>query len=141
MARVIMFAYVLLAGLATPALIFAAGGDGVPPAATGAQATDPASTAAATTSTPAPAPAPQPAASAAPTTPVSQPAPAPQSAPAPATRARPKRASVTAAHRPVKVRAVAHAAGSDTISDFKYTPSSVTVSVGESVTWTNDGPT
>jgi LPXTG-motif cell wall-anchored protein len=38
------------------------------------------------------------------------------------------------------VRAVARAAGSDTISDFKYTPSTVTVTAGESVTWTNSGP-
>src|SRR5438874_13286079 len=144
MARVVMFAYVLLAGLATPALMFAAGGDGAPPAATGAQATDPGatSTPAATTSTPAPAPtpAPVPAASAAPAASVSKPTPAPASSPAGAP-ARPRRASVVAARRPVKVRAVAHTAGSDTISDFKYTPGTVTVAVGESVTWTNEGPT
>jgi LPXTG-motif cell wall-anchored protein len=41
----------------------------------------------------------------------------------------------------VKVRAVARAAGSDTISDFKYTPSTITVTAGESVTWSNSGPT
>src|SRR5437879_3471468 len=118
MARVVMFAYVLLAGLATPALIFAAGGDGAPPAATGAQATDPGatSTPAATTPTPppAPTPTPPPAASAAPAASASQPAPAPASAPAPAP-AQPRRASVVAARRPVKVRAVARTAGSDTI--------------------------
>jgi LPXTG-motif cell wall-anchored protein len=38
------------------------------------------------------------------------------------------------------VRAVARAAGGDTISDFKFTPSTVTVTAGESVTWTNSGP-
>jgi LPXTG-motif cell wall-anchored protein len=38
------------------------------------------------------------------------------------------------------VRAVARAAGSDTISDFRFTPSTITVSAGESVTWTNNGP-
>ena len=45
------------------------------------------------------------------------------------------------ARQPVKVRAVAHAAGSDTISDYKYTPSTITVTAGESVTWNNSGPT
>ena len=36
----------------------------------------------------------------------------------------------------------AHAAKdpSDTISDFKFTPGSLTVHVGDTVTWTNDGP-
>ena len=36
---------------------------------------------------------------------------------------------------------MARAAGSDTISDFTYTPSTVTVTAGDSVTWTNGGPT
>jgi LPXTG-motif cell wall-anchored protein len=48
---------------------------------------------------------------------------------------------VLVARQPVKVRAVAHAAGSDTISDYKYTPSTITVTAGESVTWSNSGPT
>ena len=38
---------------------------------------------------------------------------------------------------------VAHAAasGSVTISDFKFTPATITVNVGDTVTWTNNGPT
>ena len=38
---------------------------------------------------------------------------------------------------------VAHFAGdpSDTISDFVFTPSTLTVHVGDTVTWTNNGPT
>jgi plastocyanin len=37
----------------------------------------------------------------------------------------------------------AHAAGdpADAISDFKFTPGTLTVHVGDTVTWTNDGPT
>jgi LPXTG-motif cell wall-anchored protein len=40
-------------------------------------------------------------------------------------------------------RATARAASDpgDTISDFKFTPGTLTVHVGDSVTWTNDGPT
>ncbi len=40
-------------------------------------------------------------------------------------------------------RPVARAAGDpgDTISDFKFTPASITVHVGDTVTWTNNGPT
>src|SRR5205823_5023756 len=132
-----MFVYVLLAGLATPALLFAAdGGEGSPaPPAAGAQATDPTGT---TTAAPAPAPAP-----AAPPAP----APAPSAAPAaptaqatPAAPAHPGRTSALVARQPVKVRAVARAAGGDTISDFKFTPSTITVTAGESVTWSNSGP-
>jgi LPXTG-motif cell wall-anchored protein len=140
MGRVVMFVYVLLAGLATPALLFAAdGGESTPPAATGAQTTDPSTTTAApapTTPPPAPAPAPAPTPAPAPA------APAAQAAPAAATpvRAHPRRTSVLAARQPVKVRAVARAAGSDTISDFKFTPTTVTVTAGDSVTWTNSGP-
>jgi len=40
-------------------------------------------------------------------------------------------------------RVVARAAGSTsvTISDFKFAPASITVNVGDTVTWTNKGPT
>jgi LPXTG-motif cell wall-anchored protein len=37
--------------------------------------------------------------------------------------------------------AKAAASASVTISDFKFSPSSVTVNVGDTVTWSNDGPT
>jgi plastocyanin len=41
-----------------------------------------------------------------------------------------------------KQRRTAHAAGDpgDTISDFTFTPGSLTVHVGDTVTWTNNGP-
>jgi plastocyanin len=37
----------------------------------------------------------------------------------------------------------AHAAGDpgDTISDFKFTPATITIHVGDTITWTNAGPT
>jgi len=40
-------------------------------------------------------------------------------------------------------RRVAHLAGdpSDTISDFKFAPASITIHVGDTITWTNNGPT
>lgn len=138
MARVAMFVYVLLGALVTPALLFAAGGEGTPPpTGTAAQASDPGtSTAAPAATTPAapPAPAPEPAPAPAPAAPA-----APTAAAAPA-RAQPTGTSRLATARPVKVRAVARAAGGDTISDFKFTPSTITVTAGESVTWTNSGP-
>jgi plastocyanin len=40
-----------------------------------------------------------------------------------------------------KVIAVASASTGVTIRDFEFAPSAVTVNVGETVTWTNDGPT
>jgi LPXTG-motif cell wall-anchored protein len=40
-----------------------------------------------------------------------------------------------------KVKAVAAADTGVTIVDFEFTPASVTVNVGDTVTWTNDGPT
>jgi LPXTG-motif cell wall-anchored protein len=145
MARVVMFVYVLFAGLATPSLLFAAdGGESTPPPpATGAQATDPTGT---TTAAPTPAaapaappaPAPGPAPSAAPAAPAAQASPA---GAAPAAGAHPGRTTALVTRQPVKVRAVARAAGSDTISDYKYTPSTITVTAGESVTWNNSGPT
>jgi hypothetical protein len=47
------------------------------------------------------------------------------------------------ARRGVPIRPLAHAAGdpSDTISDYKFAPAAITVHVGDTVTWTNDGPT
>ena len=42
-----------------------------------------------------------------------------------------------------RTRAIAHAAGdpADTISDYKFAPASITVHVGDTITWTNNGPT
>jgi plastocyanin len=40
-------------------------------------------------------------------------------------------------------KAKAHAAGDpgDTISDFKFSPATITIHVGDTITWTNNGPT
>lgn len=42
-----------------------------------------------------------------------------------------------------RARAIAHAAGdpADTISDYKFSPASITIHVGDTITWTNNGPT
>jgi LPXTG-motif cell wall-anchored protein len=48
--------------------------------------------------------------------------------------------TVDATTHPAKTRVVAHAAGSDTIRDFQFSPSTITVTAGESVTWSNSGP-
>jgi LPXTG-motif cell wall-anchored protein len=101
---------------------------------------------------PAPAPAPPaPGAPAAPAKPApapTEPAPAP-AAPAPAApepAAPAAEAQVLRDEAPTgkqKPRPVAIAAASTgvTISDFQFSPSSVTVNVGDTVTWTNNGPT
>ncbi len=41
----------------------------------------------------------------------------------------------------VRHRARAAADPSDTISDFKFTPATITIHVGDTITWTNAGPT
>jgi len=138
MVRAVVFVYVLLAALATPALLFAAGGDpgatsGHAPAAPASETNPSTTTGTTSTTTPAqsaPAPAPPP-----PATPA--PAPQPSAAAAPAPR---RPATVVTAARPAKTRAVAHAAGSATISDFQFSPSTITVTAGDSVTWSNSGP-
>jgi plastocyanin len=96
---------------------------------------------------PAPA-APAPAAPAADPAAPAEPAPAP-AAPAPAApepaapAAEPQVLSDEAPTGKQKPRPVAIAAASTgvTISDFQFSPSSVTVNVGDTVTWTNNGPT
>jgi plastocyanin len=111
-----------------------------PASATPADPAAPTSTAPAAEPAPAePAPAPAEAAPA-------EPAPTP-AAPAPADpAAEPQvlvdegagRASKSKKDKPV---AIAAASTGVTISDFEFSPSSVTVNVGDTVTWTNDGPT
>jgi plastocyanin len=46
-----------------------------------------------------------------------------------------------AVHSAASVVHAAAASNSVTITDFKYEPKSITVSVGDTVVWTNDGPT
>jgi plastocyanin len=82
-----------------------------------------------------PAPAPQPAA---------EPAPAPQPPPEPAAAAPAPEPQVLRDEAPVekkKTIAIAAASTSVTIRDFEFAPSSVTVNVGDTVTWSNAGPT
>ncbi|HEY6780186.1 MAG TPA: plastocyanin/azurin family copper-binding protein [Thermoleophilaceae bacterium] len=66
-------------------------------------------------------------------------APAPESAPAPSTAASPELAAGAAPPTGKRGRPVARAAapGSVTIKDFSFGPSTITVDVGDSVTWTN----
>ncbi|MEA2362714.1 MAG: hypothetical protein QOD71_1859 [Thermoleophilaceae bacterium] len=87
--------------------------------------------------------------------PAAQPAPAPAepAAPAPAPPAEPAPAAVAPAPAPEpqllrddapvekkKTIAIAAASTGVTISDFKFSPSDVTVNVGDTVTWSNSGP-
>jgi LPXTG-motif cell wall-anchored protein len=110
-----------------------------PAAAPTAPATEPAPA-------PAPAPAPEPAApapaEAAPAEPAA-PAPAPaEAAPAaPAPEAQLLVDEDPAADKKPKPIAIAAASTGVTISDFQFAPASVTVNVGDTVTWTNNGPT
>jgi LPXTG-motif cell wall-anchored protein len=106
------------------------------PAAPAAPASEPA---------PAPAPAPEPAAPA-----PAEAAPAAPAAPAPAEPAAPAAAAPEpqllvdedpAADKKPKPIAIAAASTGVTISDFQFAPASATVNVGDTVTWTNNGPT
>lgn len=127
--------YALIAALVLPSSLLASDpAESVPGNAPAAE-TPPAAEAPAAPSEPAPAPqeaaeAPQPAAPA-----PEQPAAAPEPAAAPAPAAEPARA------RKQKPGAKAAASGSVTITDFQFTPAQITISQGDTVTWTNNGPT
>jgi LPXTG-motif cell wall-anchored protein len=43
--------------------------------------------------------------------------------------------------KPAKPKAIAAASSSVTIADFSFAPASITISQGDTVTWTNNGPT
>ena len=125
--------YALIAALVVPSSLLAS--EDADPAAsqTPAGETAPAeeAPAAAPETAPAPeqpAPAPEPAAPA-----PEQPAAAPEQAVAPAEQAAPERKQ--------KPSATAAASGSVTIADFQFTPAQITVNQGDTVTWTNNGPT
>jgi plastocyanin len=104
-----------------------------PPAAAPAQPAEPA----------APAPAEPAPAAPAPVEPAAQPAPAP----APPTDAAPpepqeiRDTAPVASKKKGKPKAVAAADTSVTIRDFEFAPASITVNVGDTVTWNNEGPT
>jgi plastocyanin len=71
-----------------------------------------------------------------------EPAPASQPAPAPADDAADKDTAKPKPRRSGDApRATAAADTGVTISDFQFAPTSVTIDVGDTVTWTNDGPT
>jgi LPXTG-motif cell wall-anchored protein len=144
--------YAVVAALAVAAPLSASEEPPPPPETASA---DPAAPAPAPAAEPAPAPAepaqpapPAQAAPAPPTPPAEQAAPAP-AAPAPAAPAAPAaepqvlREDEPAAGAKTKDKLVAVAAASTgvTISDFKFSPAGVTVNVGDTVTWSNNGPT
>jgi LPXTG-motif cell wall-anchored protein len=127
--------YALIAALVLPSSLLAS--DAADPAATDTPAADaaPAGETPAAPQEPAPtpgepAPQPEPAAPA-----PEQPAAAPDQAAAPAPAEQPAR------ERKQKVSARAAASGSVTISDFQFAPAQITINQGDTVTWTNDGPT
>jgi len=127
--------YALIAALVLPSSLFAS--DAADPAGTDT----PAGEAAPAAETPAapqePAPAPEaPAAQPEPAAPApEQPAAAPEPAAAPAPAEQPAR------ERKQKTSAKAAASGSVTIADFAFTPAQITINQGDTVTWTNNGPT
>ena len=135
--------YAMVAALAIAAPLSASEEPPAPaaePAAPAAPASEPAPAAA-----PAPAPAPaEPAPAEAPAAAPAEPAAPAEAAPAPAAPAAEPELLVDedpAADKKPKPIAIAAASTGVTISDFQFAPSSVTVNVGDTVTWTNNGPT
>jgi LPXTG-motif cell wall-anchored protein len=131
--------YALIAALVVPTSLFAS--EDADPAAPGTPAgeTAPAGETPAAPPEPAPAPAPapqEPAAAPEPAAPApEQPAAAPEQAAAPAPPEQPAR------ERKQKPGAKAAASGSVTVADFQFTPAQITIDQGDTVTWTNNGPT
>jgi LPXTG-motif cell wall-anchored protein len=146
--------YALVAALILPGSLLAQ--EEAPPAPEGAPAaeTTPTEPAPAETVPADPAPAEPTPAGPAPAAPAGQPAPDPaaaqEQAPAPAepvpagepldAAARAKKAKAKKQPK-VKRVAVAAATTSVTISDFQFAPAQITIQEGDTVTWTNDGPT
>ena len=126
--------YALIAALVLPSSLLAS--DDPDPAVVDTPAGETAPAAETPAAPPEPAPAPE------------QPAPAPESAaPAPqqpaAAPEQPAAAPEPAQPAPKRQRTSAKAAGSGsvTIADFQFTPAQITINQGDSVTWTNNGPT
>jgi amicyanin len=118
--------YALVAALVVPGTILAQ--EETPPATT--------ETAPAEQAPPAPEPAP---AEPAPAEPA--PAPADPAQPAPAPPEPQVLADERAEAAKPKPKAVAAASGSVTIADFSFTPGTITINQGDTVTWVNNGPT
>jgi LPXTG-motif cell wall-anchored protein len=75
--------------------------------------------------------------------PPEQPAPAPEAAPeaAPAPPEPQVLADETEEARAPQPKAIAAASGGVTIADFSFSPASLTINQGDTVTWVNNGPT
>lgn len=116
--------YALIAALVVPGSIFAS--EEAAPETTETVAAEPAPAA------PAPAP----------TGPAPAPAPA-EPAPAPAETAPPEEQFLADERQQPEPepKAIAAASGSVTIADFQFTPAQITIDQGDTVTWTNNGPT
>ena len=128
--------YVLAAALILPSSLFAE--NAVPTAEPVAPTQAAPTTPEPATTTPAPAPAPAPAPT--PTTTAPAPAPAPTApAPEPAP-AEPEVQKIDEQPAPAP-KANAAASANVTIKDFDFAPATVTVNEGDTVTWTNQGPT
>ena len=124
--------YVLAAALILPTSLFAE--DAVPTAEQVAPAQAPPTTPEPATTAPAPAPAPAPA------TPAPVPAPAPTATVPEPAPVEPEVQKIDEKPAPPP-KANAAASANVTIRDFDYAPAQVTVSEGDTVTWTNQGPT
>jgi LPXTG-motif cell wall-anchored protein len=127
--------YALIAALVVPSSLLAS--EDADPAAAETPAGETAPAAETPAAPPEPAPAPeQPAPAPEPAAPApDQPAAAPEPAAAPAPAEQPAR------ERKQKASARAAASGSVTIADFQFTPAQITINQGDTVTWTNNGPT
>jgi LPXTG-motif cell wall-anchored protein len=134
---VLVSAYALVVALALPGSIVAQdeaapAGTETSPAEPDAAPAGPEAAPAGPDASPAEPPAPEPSPAEAAPAP-SEPAPAP-AAPAPGA---PAPAPAKPAPEP---KAVAAASGSVTIADFSFAPATITIDQGDTVTWTNDGP-
>jgi plastocyanin len=140
---VLVAAYALIAALAAPGSILAQ--DEATPAGTETAPAEPAGTETAPAEPAAPTAAP--ADPAAPAAAPAEPAPA-QPEPAPAAPAEPAAAQPEATvladegagSRTREAKAFAAASGSVTIADFSFAPGTITIDQGDTVTWTNSGP-
>ena len=116
--------YTLVAALVLPGTLWAQEAEEPAPAGTTAAE-----------SAPAPEPEPEPAPEPAP----AEPAPAAEAAPPPP---EPQVLADERERQPKpKPKAIAAASGSVTIVDFSFSPGSITINVGDTVTWVNNGPT
>jgi plastocyanin len=130
---VLVAAYALIAALAAPGSILAQ--DDAAPTGTEMAPAEPAPPAAAPAEPTAPAAAP-----AEPAPAQSEPTPAAPAEPAPAPPEPTVLADEGAGTRTREPKAFAAASGSVTIADFSFAPGTITIDQGDTVTWTNSGP-